>query len=60
MTALALDPAGFHPLSEEELDHTHGGAWPAIGIAVGAYMGLLSKIESNPEAYTWTMDWYYN
>ena len=34
-----------------------GGMW---GSLIGAYAGLLNKIEQNPNDYTWTMDWYYS
>lgn len=31
-----------------------------VGFALGAYYGVLDKMEKNPQDYTWTMDWYYN
>jgi len=36
-----------------------GGAAGLLGVAVGAYIGLLKEIKENPGDYTWTMDWYY-
>ena len=47
-------------LTDNELEVIVGGNPVAlIGIAAVAYMGLLTKIENNPDQYTWTMDWYY-
>lgn len=30
------------------------------GMAIGAYMKLVDKVEENPNEYTWLMDWYYS
>ena len=38
------------------LDVEGGNPWLPV---IGAYQMLLNKIESNPQDYTWTMDWYY-
>ena len=48
----------MNTLNEMELSDIEGGT-PLLGIAAGAYMALLNKIEANPNSYTWTMDWYY-
>lgn len=47
-------------LNEDEAVLIEGGN-PLVlaGMAIGAYVGLLDKMEKNPQDYTWTMDWYY-
>lgn len=47
-------------MSEAELEQVEGGIMPLLVMAVGAYYGMLTKVESYPEYYTWTMDWYYD
>ena len=47
-------------IQTQELNEIDGGFWQVLGIGVTAYMGLLKKIEDNPQDYTWTMDWYYS
>lgn len=48
-------------LTDMELAQIEGGNPLAlIGIAVGSYVGLLDKMEKNPQDYTWMMDWYYS
>lgn len=47
-------------LSDTELAQVDGGMIPLFAMLIGAYTGLLDKIEKNPEQYTWMMDWYYS
>lgn len=48
-------------LDEYEMAGIEGGN-PLVlgGMALGAYMKTLDKIEENPNDYTWLMDWYYS
>ena len=48
-------------LEDGQLAEIEGGnPFAGIAIAATAYVTLLSKIESNPQDYTFLMDWYYD
>lgn len=53
--------ATMETMTEVDLSDIDGGnPFAGIAVAVGAYMGLLDKIEKNPQDYTFLMDWYYS
>ncbi len=48
-------------LDEHEMTGIEGGnPFAGVAIAAIAYTNLLTKIEDNPDDYTFLMDWYYN
>jgi hypothetical protein len=48
-------------LDDGQLAEIEGGNPLALaGMAVGSYVGLLQKMENNPQEYTFLMDWYYD
>lgn len=50
----------MNTLNEIEMfDVTGGVSGGLIGAGLTAYIGLLNKMEQNPQDYTWLMDWYY-
>jgi hypothetical protein len=46
--------------AEELAEITGGNPFAGIAIAATAYVTLLTKIEQNPQDYTFLMDWYYD
>jgi hypothetical protein len=56
----AVMTAEMVALNDAELEQVEGGIWQLAPIGFAAYKTLLDKIEANPDAYTWTMDWYYS
>jgi hypothetical protein len=47
-------------LDEHEMTGIEGGnPFAGVAIAAIAYTNLLTKIEDNPDDYTFLMDWYY-
>jgi hypothetical protein len=47
----------MNTMNDIEMSEIEGGAiWlPGIGV----YQAFLTKVENNPQDYTWMMDWYY-
>ncbi len=59
--SLALNSiAGFTDLGDAELAEVNGGVLPAVLAIWAIGTSVLSKIEANPDSYTWMMDWYYD
>lgn len=54
----SLGTTGLTELEGHELAQVDGG-WFA-GPLVGAAIALIKTIESNPDSFSWTMDWYYD
>ncbi|GAB1487778.1 hypothetical protein MASR2M8_02190 [Opitutaceae bacterium] len=52
--------AGFVELDESDLANVNGGLLPALVFTWAIGTSLINKIETNPESYTWMMDWYYD
>ena len=56
MNTLTMDA-----VPDVELAEINGGnPFAGIAIAATAYVTLLTKIEQNPQDYTFLMDWYYD
>lgn len=59
--SLVLNPsAGFVELGETDLADVNGGLLPILVFTWAVGTSLINKIESNPDCYTWMMDWYYD